>query len=205
MDIGPRNTRSIRKIKTFLIDLNLDLSNIDSAMKQHNDIIFDKIFFYVIAIEDKRFLQHRGIDYKSILRELWRMIRLKKHGGASTIDMQMIRTITDFKNKTIYRKIYEMILAFIINYRYSKRQIIDCYLRHAFFGSQIYGIKKVTQFIYQEQYLHNLKDYERAFIASMLLSPKPLYASLSWINKTTNRSVYSKKILSSIKDKLYEF
>lgn len=119
--------------------------------------------------------------------------------------MQMVRTITGFKNKTIYRKIYEMILAYIINFRYSKKQIIDCYLRNAFLGSHIYGVNKAISLVYHKTELDELKDYECSFIASMLLFPRPSHENIDWIIKIIKRSIYAKTVLSSIKNKLYVF
>jgi len=79
---------------------------------------YDELYYLVMALEDRRFLKHGGVDFRSILRECIKFFLRKKFGGASTIDMQMVRTITGFKERTLYRKFYELILAFIVNFKF---------------------------------------------------------------------------------------
>ena len=140
-----------RKIRNFLITINQDLFLIREKIEEisYTQIIgyhdYDELHYLVMALEDRRFLKHCGVDFRSILRECIKFFLRKKFGGASTIDMQMVRTITGFKERTLYRKFYESILAFIVNFKFSKKQIIDCYLNNAFFGSHLYGIEKATQ------------------------------------------------------------
>ena len=62
----------------------------------------------VLILEDRRFFQHHGVDFISCVRELSRALLLKSHGGASTIDMQLVRTATGYRERTLRRKLYEI-------------------------------------------------------------------------------------------------
>ncbi|MGL4170470.1 biosynthetic peptidoglycan transglycosylase [Morganella morganii] len=196
----PMNNRSKRRLRNILISLNVDLIMIENQI-YHNDMIkLTNLHYYIVCLEDRRFFSHRGVDFRSVLRECFKALTFKKHGGASTIDMQMVRTITGFKENTMFRKIYESILAFIINYRYTKKQIIDCYVRTAFFGSRLYGAEAAAKNFYSKK-IEKLNNDEMAFIASMLLRPKPLNPTEKWLSNTTLRSRYAQGIFRKIKDR----
>ncbi|MBF1298976.1 MAG: transglycosylase domain-containing protein, partial [Neisseria sp.] len=89
-----------RKIRNFLITINQDLFLIREKIEEisYTQIIgyhdYDELHYLVMALEDRRFLKHCGVDFRSILRECIKFFLRKKFGGASTIDMQMVRTIT---------------------------------------------------------------------------------------------------------------
>ena len=100
----PRKTTPRRRFRNFLINLNKDLLIIDKKITQIScDNTYDELHFYIMALEDRRFLKHSGVDFRSILREIFKLLSFRKFGGASTIDMQMVRTITNFREKTIFR------------------------------------------------------------------------------------------------------
>ena len=160
----PNNAKTIRRLKSFLITINADLILIREKIEESDDLhtFFDEnqyneMHYLIMALEDRRYIHHCGIDWRSVVREFIKAIRGEKHGGASTIDMQMVRTITKFKERTFYRKLYESILAFIINFKYSKRQIIDCYINNAFFGSHLYGIRKATKKCFNKYSIDELR------------------------------------------------
>lgn len=156
----------------------------------------DTLHYYVMALEDRRFLHHGGIDIKAFIREVCQFKR--KRYGASTIDMQLVRTITNFRERTIKRKLYESFLAFLINIKYNKRQIIDCYLNTAFFGSTIYGIEKLLKIIKIDNF-DMLNDEKKAEIASMLKYPRPLHITknkdklIKWRINLRFRALYAQK------------
>lgn len=203
MEKIPYNERHYRCLRNLLISLNRDLLYISRFMDskdEHSD--YDDIEYYVMALEDRRYLRHCGVDFKSFLRELLKIIRGKKHGGASTIDMQLIRTITGFKDPTIFRKSYESILAFLINFKFTKKQIIRCYLKNAFFGSGLIGIESAAQSVFKKNVI-DLNKHEKAFIAAMLLRPKPLKANEEWFCLVWNRAAYSESVRPFVKKSHY--
>lgn len=198
------STPNNRKIRNFLITINQDLFSIKEKIEEisYTQIIsdddYDELHYLVMALEDRRFLKHCGVDFRSILRECRNFLLSNKFGGASTIDMQMVRTITGFKERTLYRKLYESILAFIVNFKFSKKQIIDCYLNNAFFGSHLYGIEKATQKCFGK-YISQLTFDEKAQLAAMLQRPRPQYPSAEWQEKILKRARYAQIIRSGMK------
>lgn len=200
MNEYPKNGNQYRKLKTFLIDINLDLFLISEKMKNIDSYSdYDEIEYFVMALEDRRYLNHGGIDVRSIARETIKMFCRKKHGGASTIDMQMVRTITGFKDKTIFRKIYEATLAIIVNYKYTKKQIIRCYLANAYFGTKVTGLAQATMGVFDKQQIQ-LNNNEKAFIAAMLLRPKPFYYNEKWYELAMSRATYAQRVRLLVKD-----
>lgn len=98
----------------------MDIISISSYMED-NDEYVSELHYYILALEDRNFFRHCGVDFKAILREIKNMLIGKKYGGASTIDMQLVRTITNYRERTISRKIYEMTLAILLNFLIFKK------------------------------------------------------------------------------------
>lgn len=192
----------VKKLRNKFIDDLCKISTVISlsdAYENSNDL-----YYLVMALEDRRYLKHKGVDFISIMRELFKFFLCKKHGGASTIDMQMVRTITGFKEKTIYRKTYEIILSIVINRSYTKKQIIQCYLNNAFFGSGLYGSEAASYAIFNQEEA-SLDIAQKAIIAAMLLNPKPLKYNELWIAKVSARALYAHALLGTIKKKNKKF
>jgi membrane peptidoglycan carboxypeptidase len=147
----------------------------------------------VLALEDRRFMKHAGVDLISIIREISRALRFKRHGGASTIDMQIVRTATGYRTRTLGRKLYEVFLALLIQYRYSKIVILRSYLKSAFFGSHLVGAEKAAYTLFNTSSA-SLTIEQAAFLAAMLVYPKPLAGGETWSSKVLRRSNYGMKI-----------
>jgi len=203
MSIFPYNERHYRCFKNFLIYLNRDLFLISHYMDKYDVYSeFDDLDYLVMALEDRRFLRHCGFDFISLARESWKAILRKKHGGASTIDMQLVRTITGFKENTLFRKIYEIILSVLVNFKFSKKQIIKAYLRNAYFGSRLIGVERASLGVFSK-YSFQLSYDEKAIIAAMLLRPKPLIPKQVWIESVMFRANYAKLARVFVKKSFY--
>ena len=156
----------------------------------------------VILLEDKRFLAHAGIDIRSVLRELWKVVRRKKHGGASTIEMQLVRTISQRYERTIGRKISEMTQAILLQKKFSKVEILRAYMRVSYMGTGIKGFSAAATRHYpylfnipanqswREPDLRLLSLEEAATLASMLVYPKPRLPNANWAAKIARRTHY---------------
>ncbi len=126
------------------------------------DSMFGKNRFYVklsdlkddtvnafIAIEDKRFFAHGGIDYRRAASALFSNIKsMSFREGASTISQQLIKNTHLSNEKTIKRKLIEMRLARQLESRYSKSQILEGYFNILYFGSGIYGLGTACHVMY---------------------------------------------------------
>jgi len=187
MRLQPRNLWSLR---AALIRIHRDLFAIEQKILYFEGFPtlsdFEKL---VLVLEDRRFLKHGGVDLRACLRELLKNVVGRKHGGASTIDMQFVRTATGFKEKTIRRKLYEMLLSVIVQFRYSKLLILRSYLSCAFFGSGLIGITRASQRAFAVS-VEQLSLAQSAELAAMLVYPKPLHPEKRWHVKIRRRADY---------------
>lgn len=192
-------------LRKRLLRINEDLLTIHDAVKSSSLYLTDSsnIEMMTMFLEDKRYLSHYGLDLYSVIREVVKAASFRKHGGASTIDMQFVRTCTGFRDRTISRKLYEILLAFIIQFRYSKRQVLHSYLSCAYFGSGLIGVERASMRVFKKR-ADNLTMIEASFIASMLVSPMPLSPSPSWYSRVVRRALYGQRIRISHEESLKE-
>lgn len=98
-----------------------------------------------VAIEDKRFYSHHGVDYKGMARALFNNVRtFSKKEGASTITQQLVKNTQLSGEKTLKRKIAEIKLAKQIEKKYTKNEILEKYLNTIYFGENAYGITQAS-------------------------------------------------------------
>lgn len=98
-----------------------------------------------VAIEDKRFYTHHGVDYKGMARALFNNIRtFSKKEGASTITQQLVKNTQLSGEKTLKRKIAEIKLAKEIEKKFTKNEILEKYLNTIYFGENSYGITQAS-------------------------------------------------------------
>lgn len=123
-----------------------------------------------MAAEDERFRFHYGVDLKSIMRSFRRNMEAGGASeGASTITMQLPRNLGELgREKSYKRKINEALLAFQIEQRYSKDQILEFYMNHNELGYPNYGVRAAAQAYFSK----DLKDLTIAECASIAAMPK---------------------------------
>ncbi|PSB91556.1 penicillin-binding protein 1A [Candidatus Pandoraea novymonadis] len=123
----------------------------------------------VLAIEDDRFYQHGGVDFFGIFRAS--LMNLMKGGasqGASTITMQVARNFFLSSEKTYLRKIYEVLLAYKIESRLTKDEILELYMNQIYLGERAYGFSSAARIYFGK----NLKDITLAEAAMLAGLPK---------------------------------
>lgn len=126
----------------------------------------------VLAIEDRRFYEHGGIDTKGVLRALKNNITGKSHEGASTITMQVAKNFFTGPNKKrdIFIKIKESLLALKIEKALTKDQILELYLNQIYLGQRSYGFSAAAQ-VYFAKPLNELTLAEAALLAGLPKAP----------------------------------
>lgn len=127
-----------------------------------------------VAIEDRRFYSHIGIDPFGVLRALARDIT----GGAmiqggSTITQQLAKNLFLTQERTISRKIQEAILALWLEHKYTKAQILELYLNRVYFGSGAYGVEAAAQKYFGHS-ARNVTLPEAAILAGLVKAPARL-------------------------------
>ncbi len=146
-----------------------------------------------ISSEDKRFYKHNGIDLKSISRALFQNIRsgYVKEGG-STITQQVARLIFLNNDLSFQRKIKEIFISLILEFRYDKNQILKLYLNNIYLGSGAYGVNEAAQ-IYFGKFIEELTLSEIALIAGLAPAPSIYspYQNLELAIKNRNKVLES--------------
>ena len=100
----------------------------------------------IVSIEDKKFFQHDGVDYRAIVRAVKAMIENgEPTQGGSTITMQLARNMFLTQEKTWQRKIEEMFIAWGLEKKFTKNQILEFYLNNIYFGGGYYGIQSASR------------------------------------------------------------
>ena len=177
-------TRDLPQIRTLETFRPQAVTRIYSADKQllaelylekRDPVALDSIPFYLkaalIATEDRKFYTHSGIDLKGIARALIKDILAGEFvEGASTITQQLAKTLFLTSRKTMVRKIKEAILAFQLERRYTKDEILELYLNQVYFGSGAYGVKSAAEMFFNKS-VGDLSLAECALIAGMPKSP----------------------------------
>ena len=124
----------------------------------------------VLAIEDARFYEHGGIDYKGVLRAALANLGRVKSQGASTITMQVARNVYLSSEKTYTRKIYEILLTFKLEHLLSKDQILEIYMNQIFLGNRAYGFASAAEAYFGKD-LKSLSIAEAAMLAGLPKAP----------------------------------
>ena len=124
----------------------------------------------VLAIEDARFFQHGGVDYKGMLRAVLANLGKMKSQGASTITMQVARNVYLSSEKTITRKIYEILLTFKLEHFLTKDQILEIYMNQIFLGNRAYGFAAASE-VYFGKPLKSISIAEAAMLAGLPKAP----------------------------------
>jgi penicillin-binding protein 1A len=125
----------------------------------------------ILAAEDERFYQHPGIDTLGVLRAAYsNFVGGGKRQGASTITMQVARNFFLSSEKTLTRKLYEMLLAFKIENSLGKDQILEIYINQIYLGQRAYGFSAAAQ-IYFGKTLRDVSIAEAAMLAGLPKAP----------------------------------
>jgi penicillin-binding protein 1A len=127
-----------------------------------------------VAIEDRRFYSHFGIDALAVLRALTRNASAGTTvEGGSTLTQQLAKNLFLTQERTVSRKIQEAILALWLEQKYSKDQILELYLNRVYFGSGSYGIEAAAR-RYFGHGARNLTLPEAALLAGLMKAPSKL-------------------------------
>lgn len=125
----------------------------------------------VVAAEDDRFFTHPGVDYQGLMRAVWYVVRTGEMGpGGSTITMQVARNFFLTREKTILRKLNEILLALKIERELSKEEILELYLNKIFLGHRSYGVGAAAQ-VYYGRAIDELTLAEYATLAGLPQAP----------------------------------
>lgn len=142
----------------------------------------------VLAIEDARFYEHSGVDYLGVIRAGVAQFGSVGSQGASTITMQVARNFYLSTEKTVTRKLYEVLLALKIESQLSKKQILELYMNQIYLGQRAHGFAAASE-IYFGKPLQSLTVAEAAMLAGLPKAPSA-YNPISNPRRATIRQQY---------------
>ena len=151
----------------------------------------------IVAIEDQRFFDHGGFDVFRIASAAFADLRHARAAqGASTITQQLARQSFLTPDKTIRRKLQELILAERIEHRYSKAEILDLYLNKVYFGDGLYGVEAASRGFFG-RHASELTLPEAALLAGLVKSPSTYAPTVSLDRATARRNVVLQAMLDT--------
>lgn len=154
----------------WLIDRVQEAERAELSLRRTSE--FTHVERAIIALEDRRFYAHSGIDWMFIPRVFRQVATLKRPGGVSTIEQQLVRTLIERRERTISRKSRELLLAWILAHRASKRDIIHAYLAYAYMGYRLRGLDAPSRAVFGLDAIE-LHEEEATLVASLLVYPIP--------------------------------
>ena len=145
----------------------------------------------LIGIEDYRFLDHFGIDFKSILRAIVTDLKeLRLAQGGSTLTQQLVKNLFLSNKKTVGRKLREIIYSIYIEFRFSKEEILEAYFNEVYWGAlegiQIKGIHAAALYYFNTP-LDHITPYQAAILISLLKGPT-YYHPINHLDRLKDRT-----------------
>ncbi|MEA2020744.1 MAG: PBP1A family penicillin-binding protein [Patescibacteria group bacterium] len=167
-------TTRARSLSTKIYDRNGDLlydvhGDQNRTLVQLEDVP-EHLVQATLATEDADFYAHKGFDPLGILRAFYNVIFLCRLQGGSTITQQVVRNTVISRERTLTRKIKELMLALQIERKYGKDEILQMYLNEAPYGGQAYGVQAASE-VYFSKDVQDLTLAESAFMAGMTQAP----------------------------------
>lgn len=193
------------ELKRIKLEPELIASIFDEKMEDRTLVpiaeIPEDLIQAVIAVEDERFYSHHGVDPLAILRALLTdILHLRAVQGGSTLTQQLVKNYFLTAEKTFVRKFNEMLMAILLELRYSKEEILEAYLNEIYFGQRgpisVTGAEEASK-LYFGKGISHLTLAESALLAGLIRSPGE-YSPFKNITRAYDRRNF---ILKSMRDK----
>lgn len=162
------------KLEPILIDRILPESKEDRVIVGL-EAVPEKLLDTLLLVEDRNFYFHHGVSPLGILRALFKNIRAGKTvQGGSTLTQQLVKNMFLTRERTLTRKVQEALMALILEYRYSKDQLLEAYINEVYLGQHyangIYGFGLASEF-YFGQNIAQLKPQQMALLIGQIKGP----------------------------------
>jgi len=195
---------SNRDIAVFRLE-PIKIAGIYPKQKEERELIKledvpDDLILALLAVEDRRFYQHWGIDPLSIARAFFaNVVAGKTVQGGSTLTQQLVKNIFLSSERTLIRKINEAIMALLLEFHYDKSLILETYINEVYLGqngsNQIHGFQLASQF-YFSQPLQKISRDQMALLVGLVKGP-------SWYEPRRNPA-RSKSRRNQVLELMYE-
>lgn len=160
----------------YYVDRNGEIEKLQNLYAENNrdwvdyENIPEDLLHATIAIEDKRFFEHQGVDWITTIKACFFMFFGNGDRGGSTITQQLVKNVTDNWAVTVQRKVQEIFTALEYEKRYSKEDIMEWYLNEIYMGNRCNGVKRAAA-IYFGKELESLTIAECASLISITNNP----------------------------------
>lgn len=148
----------------------------------------------LLAIEDARFYEHSGVDFRGVLRAVAAGLTGGVRQGASTITMQVARTFFLSQEKTLKRKLTEVVLAYRIESSLSKDQILELYMNQIYLGQRTYGFSSAARTYFKKR-LPELTLAEAAMLAGIPQNPAKHNPAVNPVRAKARQEMVLKRML----------
>jgi penicillin-binding protein 1A len=162
----PMNSKILAKDGTLLLDIGKETRDVVPFKE-----IPPKVVEAFLAAEDDNFWNHKGVDYFGIARAF--MVNLKEGRlvqGGSTITQQVAKSLLLSRERTLSRKVKDLLLAQKIEEKFSKEDILFLYLNQVYLGGGYYGVKAAVNGYFDKE-LKDATPAESALVAGLLVAP----------------------------------
>lgn len=151
------------------------------------DEIPTELIYATVAIEDKRFFEHNGVDwFRSATASVNLFLNVKSVYGGSTLTQQLIKNLTNDDDVTVRRKLVEIFRALELENEYSKEEILEWYLNTIYLGEQSYGVRTAS-YTYFGKDVSELSLAECASLIAITNNPSKYDPYISDTTKAKNR------------------
>lgn len=199
------NVNNILKLQKGYVQIKIDDDSeviyefVDKKPK--NWISLDKIpkssYLAIVISEDWAFFDHGGLDYEQLQIAVLESLQGKKLRGASTITQQLSKNLFTNSDRSLTRKIKELVITKILEHYLSKKKILETYLNIIEYGKDLYGIEPAAKFYFGKS-ARELNPKEGAYLAMLL--PSPVRYSQSFYNREL--TVFASDVINKILKKL---
>jgi penicillin-binding protein 1A len=131
----------------YYVDGNGDIQMLQNIFAENNrewanlEDIPEDLIHATVAIEDKRFFEHQGVDWVTTVKACFFMFFGHGDRGGSTITQQLVKNVTDNWDVTVQRKVQEIVTAIEYERRYTKEEILEWYLNEIYMGNRTNGVR----------------------------------------------------------------
>lgn len=193
-------TLKLPSLKRYLIWLVQNIEMVKNRRVWSFDDRLSDLEIMTVLLEDRRYFLHFGIDPKSLVRAAIGLFTGRKSGGGSTIEMQLVRTITGLREPSFRRKINELAMGAILSFHMSKGGILRTYMDVAYYGTGLTGISAASRKTFGKR-PDQLGFDEAALLAAMLVYPMPKVPNSTWYSKVNTRADYGKRLYTRHKER----
>jgi penicillin-binding protein 1B len=201
-DAGTRQSLDIVRLEAPSIGSIYPAHREDRILVRRSEIP-DHLVAALLAVEDRRFYEHWGIDPRGLARAMFNNLRAGRVvQGGSTLTQQLVKNFLLSSERSITRKVNEALMAFIVESRYSKDEILEAYVNEIFLGQDrersIHGFGLAAQFYFNRP-LHELRLHETALLVGMVKGASYYNPRRNPVRAKTRRNV----VLTAMADQRY--